>query len=79
MRGTRRRQFGLILCLSIATASHAAGLELRQTAWAVQHWEDKGWEVFERYRLYNNYTPQLRVETALQLIIRPASPGSEVR
>jgi hypothetical protein len=28
----------LILCLPMATASHAAGLELRQTVWALQAW-----------------------------------------
>jgi hypothetical protein len=26
----------LILCLPMATASHAAGLELRQTVWVMQ-------------------------------------------
>src|ERR1019366_5708781 len=32
---TRRRQFGLILCLRRTTASHAAGFQLRQTALAM--------------------------------------------
>jgi hypothetical protein len=58
--------------LSTATASHAAGPELPQTAWAVHHWGNKDWDVFERYRLYNNYTPQLRV-------VRFSSPHLDLR
>jgi hypothetical protein len=43
----------LILCLPMATASHAAGLELRQTVWAMQVLAlGTGGRGFERYRLF---------------------------
>ena len=36
----------------MATASHAAGLELRQTVWVMQALGEYGLEGFERYRLW---------------------------
>jgi hypothetical protein len=38
--------------LPMATASHAAGLELRQTVWALQAYEGFGLGGSERYRLF---------------------------
>ena len=46
----------------MATASHAAGLELWQTVWVMQavgedgQWENTALEGFERYRLFTSTT-----------------------
>jgi hypothetical protein len=47
----------------MATASHAAGLELRQTVWVMQavgedgQWVNKALEGFERYGLFTTANP----------------------
>lgn len=55
---SRVSQFGLILCLPMATASHAAGLGLRQTVWPVQAWRDLGLGRSECYRLLTTLVTQ---------------------
>src|SRR5271169_2289934 len=50
----------------MATASHAAGLELRQTVWATQALgESTDWEGFERYHLLTTVTIGNGVESGM--------------